>query len=539
MAPSKRSANEELDSTSHKAKHSTYSSANHPNTVYGSSYGSLVLPKFRLPADGMPASTTLQFIRDDLQLDGNPVLNLASFVTTWMEPEAHQLFMENISKNFVDAEEYPMSVEIQNRCVNMIASLFHAPGSQEWPKDDCITEEKLFEASFTNENLAVGVSTVGSSEAIMLSCLAAKRKWQNERKAKGLPCDKPNVVLSSNVQVCWEKAARYLELEARYIPCDEEHWFLNTEEAIKHVDENTILVSAILGSTYTGHYEDVGAMNKLLKEYKKKTGIFIPIHVDAASGGFVAPFAAPDLVWDFRLEHVVSINVSGHKYGLCYPGIGWAVWRGKEYLPEELIFHINYLGGDQASFTLNFSKNAANIIAQYYIFLRLGFNGFKQLYDNLYGTAKYLADAMENIGCDIISSLDPNKSIPLVSARFKPSSTRLFNERDVVHVLREYGWIVPSYTMAPNLQDVTILRVVIREDLSRNRCDLLVKDIKLAVEYLKNNTKEQIETRRKAGHHSSRLGRIATTKNAANTGLVNRVHTPAIKKDSRNHSSIC
>lgn len=294
------------------------------------------LPRFKMPDSSIPKEAAYQIINDELMLDGNPRLNLASFVTTWMEPECDKLMMAAMNKNYVDMDEYPVTTELQNRCVNMIARLFNAP--------------------LEEGETAIGVGTVGSSEAIMLAGLAFKRKWQNKRKAQGLPYDKPNIVTGANVQVCWEKFARYFEVELKEVKLREGYYVMDPVKAVEMVDENTICVAAILGSTLNGEFEDVKLLNDLLLEKNKKTGWDTPIHVDAASGGFIAPFLYPELEWDFRLPLVKSINVSGHKYGLVYAGIGWNIWRSKEDLPEELIFHINYLGTDQPTFTLNFSK---------------------------------------------------------------------------------------------------------------------------------------------------------------------------------------
>uniref|UniRef100_A0A803PJC7 Glutamate decarboxylase n=2 Tax=Cannabis sativa TaxID=3483 RepID=A0A803PJC7_CANSA len=326
------------------------------NSTFASRYVREAVPKWRMPKKTIPKDAAFQFINDELMLDGTPRLNLASFVTTWMEPECDKLIMASINKNYVDMDEYPVTTEIQNRCVNMIAHLFNAPTG--------------------DTEAAIGVGTVGSSEAIMLAGLAFKRKWQQKRKAEGKPFDKPNIVTGANVQVCWEKFARYFEVELKEVKLKEGYYVMDPEKAVEMVDENTICVAAILGSTLTGEFEDVKKVNELLTLKNKETGWDTPIHVDAASGGFVAPFLYPEIEWDFRLPLVKSINVSGHKYGLVYAGIGWVVWRDKEDLPEDLIFHINYLGSDQPTFTLNFSKGSSQIIAQYYQFIRLGFEVF-------------------------------------------------------------------------------------------------------------------------------------------------------------------
>ncbi|RIB14562.1 pyridoxal phosphate-dependent transferase [Gigaspora rosea] len=444
-------------------------------SVYGSRWDIEPIPKYSLPDNEMPAKIAYKLIRDDLQLDGNPVLNLAAFLTTYMEEEAEKLMTENMSKNFIDYEEYPMTVELQTRCVNIIANLFNAPKNED----------------------AIGVSTVGSSEAMMLAVLAMKKLWKKRREAEGKPTDKPNIVMSASVQVCWEKAARYFEIEEKFVYLSEGKYILDPEKAVELVDENTIGIAVILGSTYTGHYEDVKAVNDLLLAKNKKTGWDVPIHVDAASGGFVAPFVNPDLVWDFRLELVRSINVSGHKYGLCYPGIGWALWKSKKYLPDELVFNINYLGSNQASFTLNFSKNASNVISQYYVLIRLGRQGFTSIMENLMGIADYLASRLEATNkFEILSDRNGN-CVPLVAFRLKAKDIH-YDEFDVAHRIREHQWIVPSYTMAPNIQHIRVLRVVIREDFSRERCDLFVADLMHTIDYLDKVDKETLHIKRNA-----------------------------------------
>lgn len=391
-----------------------------------------------------------------------------------MEEEAEKLMQEALSKNFIDYEEYPQSAEIQNRCVNMIARLYNAPDTGD-----------------ENTN-AMGTSCIGSSEAIMLATLAMKKRWQNKRKAEGKPYDKPNIVMNSAVQVCWEKAARYFDIEEKYVFCTDERYSIDPEEAVELVDENTIGICAILGLTYTGEYEDAAAINKLLIE----KDIDCPIHIDAASGGFVAPFVNPNLEWDFRLEKVVSINVSGHKYGLVYPGVGWVVWRAPEYLPEELIFNINYLGADQASFTLNFSKGASHVIAQYYTLIRLGKRGYRSIMLNLTRTADYLQDQLEALGF-IIMSPGRGRSLPLVAFRLDPDDGHDFDEFAIAHQLRERGWVVPAYTMAPHSEKMKMMRVVVREDFSKSRCDLLVADIKLALKTLTDMDAAQVEKYKK------------------------------------------
>lgn len=429
-------------------------------STFASRYVRTCLPRFKLPENSIPKEAAYQIINDELMLDGNPRLNLASFVTTWMEPECDKLIMASINKNYVDMDEYPVTTELQNRCVNIIADLFHA--------------------QLGDGESGVGVGTVGSSEAIMLAGLAFKRKWQNKMKALGKPFDKPNIVTGANVQVCWEKFARYFEVELKEVKLSEGYYVMDPVKAVEMVDENTICVAAILGSTLNGEFEDVKLLNRLLLEKNKETGWDTPIHVDAASGGFIAPFLYPDLEWDFRLPLVKSINVSGHKYGLVYAGIGWCIWRSKEDLPEELIFHINYLGTDQPTFTLNFSKGSSQVIAQYYQLIRLGFEGYKNIVQNCHENAVVLKDGLERTGRFKIVSKD--KGVPLVAFSLKDNGGH--TEFEISEHLRRFGWIVPAYTMPPNAQNVTVLRVVVREDFSRTLAERLVSDIQRVVHEL-------------------------------------------------------
>ncbi|KAL7153595.1 hypothetical protein ABFS83_04G180000 [Erythranthe nasuta] len=432
----------------------------HLHGTFASRYVRTSLPRFKIPGGPMPKDAAYQIVNDELMLDGNPRLNLASFVTTWMEPECDKLIMDSFNKNYVDMDEYPVTTELQNRCVNMIAHLFNAPVG--------------------DDETAIGVGTVGSSEAIMLAGLAFKRKWQAKRKAQGKPCDNPNIVTGANVQVCWEKFARYFEVELKEVKLREGYYVMDPAKAVQMVDENTICVAAILGSTLTGEFEDVKLLNELLTEKNKETGWDIPIHVDAASGGFIAPFIYPDLEWDFRLPLVKSINVSDHKYGLVYAGVGWVVWRSKEDLPEELVFHINYLGSDQPTFTLNFSKGSSQIIAQYYQFIRLGFEGYKDIMQNCMENTRLLRDGIIKTGRFEILSKDIG--VPLVAFSLKNGSS--YTVFQIAESLRRFGWIVPAYTMPPDAEHISLMRVVIREDFSHSLAERLISDIEKVVKEL-------------------------------------------------------
>ncbi|MCO5608211.1 hypothetical protein L7F22_062417 [Adiantum nelumboides] len=440
------------------------------HSTFASRYVQTALPRFRMPDHEISKEAAHQIINDELMLDGNPRLNLASFVTTWMEPECDKLILGSLNKNYIDMDEYPVTTELQDRCVNMIARLFNAP--------------------LKDGEQAVGAGTVGSSEAIMLAGLAFKRKWQNKRKAEGKSYDKPNIVTGANVQVCWEKFARYFEVELKDVKLRDGYYVMDPEKAVELVDENTICVCAILGSTYNGEFEDVKRLNELLDEKNRETGWDTPIHVDAASGGFVAPFLYPELEWDFRLPCVRSINVSGHKYGLVYAGIGWVIWKSQQDLPEELIFHVNYLGADQPTFTLNFSKGASQIIAQYYQLIRLGFDGYKSIMENSWANAKKLQDGIVATGrFDILSK---DVGVPVVAFSLKDNTQH--DEYEIADNLKRYGWIVPAYTMAPDAQHVSLLRVVIREDFSCTLAERLVRDIRRVLEYLDARPPKLIES---------------------------------------------
>ncbi|WP_236706449.1 glutamate decarboxylase, partial [Frankia sp. ACN1ag] len=281
----------------------------------------VAVPRFRIPRESISPETAYQIVHDELMLDGNARLNLATFVTTWMDPQADRLMAECAPKNMIDKDEYPQTAELEKRCVNILADLWHAPDSEH----------------------AVGCSTTGSSEAGMLAGLALLRRWRARRRTAGAPADRPNLVMGVNVQVCWDKFARYWDVEPRLVPMAPGRTHLTADEAAARCDENTIGVVAILGSTFDGSYEPVAEIAAGLDRLAAGGGPDVPVHVDGASGGFIAPFCDPELVWDFQLDRVVSINASGHKYGLVYPGVGWVVWRDRAHLPDELVFEVDYL----------------------------------------------------------------------------------------------------------------------------------------------------------------------------------------------------
>ncbi|KAJ0404024.1 hypothetical protein ATCC90586_001322 [Pythium insidiosum] len=430
--------------------------------LYGHPLMCASLPTETFPRRPVPARVAHQLIKDELALDGNPKMNLASFVTTYMEPEADDIMIEGLRKNYIDLDQYPQTAEIHNRCVQILSNLYHAP--------------------LQPGERGTGTGCIGSSEAIMLAGLAMKRKWRERRKAQGLPYDNPNMVFGSNVQVCWHKMCMYFEIEIREADVSPDCLVLTAERARPLLDENTIGVCAILGSTFNGEYEDVKAIHDMLEEVNTANGWSIPIHVDAASGGFIAPFIMPELEWDFRLPNVKSINVSGHKFGLVYAGMGWALWRERQDLPEDLVFHVNYLGGDQQSFTLNFSKGAGNVVAQYYNFLRFGFEGYQRIMEASMETAAYLRSALVATGHFRIID---RQHMPLVAFALIDSSR--YTCFDIQDKLKSRGWIVPAYTCSRGAESLVIMRVVVKQNFACHMANMLVQDILKAIEALEKH----------------------------------------------------
>jgi glutamate decarboxylase len=415
-------------------------------------------PRHTIPPLEMAPETAYQVIRDELMLDGNARLNLATFVTTWMEPQAERLMADTFDKNMIDKDEYPRTAELEQRCVNMLSRLWNSPATDE----------------------ATGTSTTGSSEAAMLAGMALKWRWRERRRAAGAATDRPNMVMGANVQVCWEKFCRYWEVEPRLAPMEGDTFHLTPDAAVALCDENTIGVVAVLGSTFDGSYEPVADICTALDRYQQESGNDIPVHVDGASGGFVAPFIDPDLQWDFRLPRVQSINASGHKYGLVYPGVGWVIWRDPDALPDDLVFDVNYLGGHMPTFALNFSRPGNQVAAQYYNFLRLGFDGYRRVQQTSRDTARYTADAIAKISP--FELVTDGSELPVFA--FTVGGDAPFTVFDVSERLRDRGWLVPAYTFPENRQDLAVLRIVVRNGFSRDLADLLVADLQRHVDYL-------------------------------------------------------
>ncbi|MBU1672789.1 MAG: glutamate decarboxylase [Actinobacteria bacterium] len=431
--------------------------------AYGTTYLDSDIPKYQLPEDMLSPYAAYRVVRDELILDGNSRQNLATFCTTFLPDEAKRLMAECIDKNMIDKDEYPQTAEIESRCVNIIADLWHSPTAGQ----------------------TVGCSTTGSSEAAMLGGMALKWRWRDKMRSQGKPADSPNLVCGP-VQICWHKFARYWDIELREVPMDKDRYPMNGEEAVKRCDENTIGVVPTLGLTFTGQYEPVEEISKALDRLEEEKGLDIPIHVDAASGGFLAPFLEPDLRWDFRLKRVKSINASGHKFGLAPLGVGWVIWRDKEDLPSDLVFKVNYLGGEMPTFALNFSRPGGEIIAQYYFFVRLGRQGYTMIQKACREVAVYISEQIGKMGPFSII-YDGSDGIPAVCWRIKEGEDPGFNLFDFADKLHSRGWQVPAYTLPPNCKHLAVQRVLVRHGVSLDLANLLLTDFRRNLEFFEKH----------------------------------------------------
>ncbi|MBC8752305.1 glutamate decarboxylase [Paraburkholderia sp. WC7.3g] len=420
------------------------------------------IPEAEFPKAGMSARAAAAIVISSEWTDANPMLNMSSFVTTWAEPEAAETAKRNIYKNYIDHDMYPELFAMETRMVKWLHELWNGPNGVE----------------------PYGTATVGSSEACMLAGLAHKWNWRQKREADGKDASKPNMVTGGNVQIVWKKFLRYFDVEPRIVPLKPGNYRLTAEELDKYVDENTIAVVAIAGQTFTGEDDDIQGIHDWLDGYEKKTGISIPMHIDGASGGFVNPFLYPDYKWDFRLPRVQSINASGHKYGLVPPGLGWVVFRERKVFNEDLVFYVNYLGGEMPTATLNFSRNGFQIAVQYYMFLRMGFDGYKRVMEHTLKNAVELRETLVQSGYFMI--MNETQRIPVVAVTLNKKFTN-FNEFDVSNKVREKGWILSAYTMPPNATDVTSLRVVIRPHINHTVAQQLGRDIISACKYLEEH----------------------------------------------------
>ncbi|CAO1614112.1 unnamed protein product [Parajaminaea phylloscopi] len=479
-----------------KAGHQGFES--HAN-IFAGKYETEGTPKYRIPEEGVSEEAAYHLLTSELTLDGNPTLNLASFVHTGLPDWGARLCDERKYINIVDQDEYPASLAIHGRCISQLAALWHAP------------EEKDANGEYKQ---AFGTATTGSSEAIMLAGLAMKKRWQKKRQEQGKPWKGlGNIVFGSNAQVAIEKFARYFDLEERLVPTSKEsHYRMDPKKAIEMVDEETIGVIVILGSTYTGHYEPVEETSKLLDDLQSRTGLDIPIHVDGASGAMVAPFAHPSLKWDFTIPRVVSINTSGHKFGMTQVGLGWVVFRSPDVVPKELVFELHYLGSVEYSFGLNFSRPAAPILVQAWRFLSLGFNGYKAVMENDLKNARLLSRALELSGkYEVLSDIHRPRSLlasaatksgvvadeesgeyyeaglPVVAFRWSEDFRKRhphLQQSWIQTLLRVKGYIVPNYSLSPDCESIEVLRVVIRETQTSDLTAMLFSEIMTITEDL-------------------------------------------------------
>jgi len=442
---------------------------------YGNRFLLEPAPDHKLPEHGMRSLDAMRLIGEELVLDGIPQRNLATFVTTWMEPEAQRIIAENLHRNFIDHAEYPQTAEIEQRCIRMLADLFHAPGE------------------------TTGARTQGSSEAIMLGALSLKWKWRERREKAGKDTTRPNLIFGGDVHVVWEKFCRYFDVEPRIIPLQPDKYVIGPEDVEPYVNEDTIGVAAVLGTTFTGHADDIRGINDMLIRLRDEKGIDVPLHVDGASGGFVWPFLYPDSQWDFRLEQVRSINVSGHKFGLVYPGIGWLIFRERSDLAEDLVFYENYLGKTDATFTLNFSTGSAMVLAQYYNFVRFGRDGYRYIMETMIRNSHALAEQISAMGPFRLVGEPGAEQLPLVA--FQLAEEHDYDEFDIASQLAaERGWMVPAYTLPPNADHVTIMRALVKLTLGRGLANTLASDIAQACETLE----------RKGGLHPIDRERVKT-----------------------------
>jgi glutamate decarboxylase len=443
-------------------------------------HGWTTLPTDHFPTREMRPEDAYQAVSDELMLDGNARQNLATFCQTWEEPQIHRLMDLSIDKNMIDKDEYPQTAELERRCVQMLADLWNAP----------------------SDKTPVGCSAIGSSEACMLGGMAAKWRWREKRRAAGKSVDKPNMVCGP-VQVVWHKFAKYWDIEMREIPMAPGRYCMDAEQMLAQVDENTIMVVPTFGVTYTGAYEPVLELSQALDQLQQDTGLDIDIHVDGASGAFLAPFCAPDLVWDFRIPRVKSISTSGHKFGLAPLGVGWVLWRDTADLPDDLIFHVTYLGGDMPVFQINFSRPAGQIVAQYYNFIRLGKEGYCLVHDACYETGKFLARGVEALGpFELLCNADPQTGIPTVTWRIKEGEDPGYTLYDVADRLRTEGWQVPAYPLTGSVSDISVQRILVRQGVSRDLATLLLADMKKSIDHFAKHPVSVAMTKEESGGFS-------------------------------------
>ncbi len=421
---------------------------------FGSLYTDHQLPHTKLAYSSIESNVAFNLIYEELELETNEKQNLATFCQTYMEPEADLLIKTSLSKNAIDKTEYPKVTDFENRCLKIIEHLWHGENT-------------------------LGTSTIGSSEACMLAGINMKKRWQKANPN----LTKPNLIISSCYQVCWEKFAVYFDVELKIIPISKYNISLDIDAALNLIDENTIGIVAIAGVTYTGLIDDIKYLDTQLTKYNSTANFKLYIHVDAASGGLYLPFIKPDIIWDFRLNNVISINASGHKSGLTYPGIGWILFKNNLHVEQEILFDVAYLGGSVSTMGINFSHSASHIVAQYYNFSRFGFSGYKKIHQKTHDVAKYIYTELKKL--NIFSFINHAENMPVLCYSLKENVN--FNLYALSDELLKNSWQVPTYELPCNLEKITIQRIVIRADLSFEYAQNLINDIKNAVVKLEKN----------------------------------------------------
>ncbi len=456
--------------------------------VYGSEEMVRPAPTMTIPEGMTPSEIAYRIVKDETYAQTQPRLNLATFVTTYMDEYATRLMNESVAMNYIDQTEYPRVAVMASRCINILANLWNTPESGD------------------SKTGAVGI---GSSEACMLGGVAAWLRWRERRIKAGKSVDRPNLVMSSGMQVVWEKFCQLWQVELRQVPLSREHRTLSAKEALSMCDENTICIVPIAGVTWTGLNDDVEELDRELDKFNHRTGFDIPIHVDAASGGFILPFVSPDTKWDFRLKWVKSISTSGHKFGLVYPGLGWVVWRDKSLLPKEMSFSVNYLGAEVTQVGLNFSRPASQILAQYYNFIHLGREGYRRVQQNCMEIARYCHQRIGAMHCFENYSEDIVNPLFIWCLSDEYNRTAKWTLYDLQAALQQSGWMVPAYSLPKNIDDVVVMRIVVRQGMSRDMADMLLRDIESAV---KEFEKLQYPTTSRLQYEKQerQLGRIFT-----------------------------
>lgn len=445
-----------------------------------------------IPENGMPSQSARALIEDNHAVDFDQRLNTSSYVNVELEKDEEAIALMGLRINLADQTVYPQSYKLHDSVVNMIARLWNCP-----EPDD-----------FDEYGVFAGAGTVGSTEACLLSGLTFKfrwRKWYAEKTGKSedeIRAIRPNLVISSCFQAAWEKLFRYMDIEPRLIFPSRNSFTVDPEKIRDVVDEHTIGVVGIMGNHYGGQYDPIGEIDKVVGEINKKRGFQVGIHVDAASGGFIAPFQ--DLPpWDFRLPNVLSISSSGHKYGESCCGTGWVIWRRRKDLSEHVAISVTYLGGKSESYTLNFSRPASGAYVQYYKLLRYGRSGYRQVCENMMGNAKYIRDGLKAMTFEgkprfVLLDHGDEGALPVVTARLNPECGFSYDDIDLQNVVSQHHWYVSGYKMGLNDPitekvvpifhdedaDTTMFRVVVKNNLTRGMAKNLLDSFAASFEFL-------------------------------------------------------